>query len=85
MHKDILPIRLQPRYQPDGWLGALVGNKYAFDFSNMDKYDSSFRGLNKELGERGRTGTGEDISFAFVSIGRLIWIVKTIKYFHLKQ
>lgn len=59
LHKDIIALRLQPRYYPDGWLGALVGNKLVFDFSNWDRYDMSFKSLVKELGDRGKGGRDE--------------------------
>ena len=54
LRKDIIPLRLQPKYQPDGWLGALAGNRLYFDFSMEEKFNASVGALIKELGERGR-------------------------------
>jgi len=45
LHKSIIPLRLEPRYNPDGWLGALCGNNLIYDFSVAAKYDDSFDGL----------------------------------------
>lgn len=47
--KHVVPLRLQTDYNPDGWLGALVGNKLYFDFSQPSKYDDSMRRLIKQL------------------------------------
>ncbi|XP_076455483.1 uncharacterized protein LOC143290078 [Babylonia areolata] len=54
LHKEIVPLRLQPGYRPDGWLGILVGSHLYFDFSNEDLYRSSLPKLIKELGQRGK-------------------------------
>ncbi|ELT88039.1 hypothetical protein CAPTEDRAFT_72731, partial [Capitella teleta] len=51
--KAIVPLRMQKRYSPDGWLGALLGNRLFFDFSVDDHFPSSFQGLLKELGDKG--------------------------------
>lgn len=51
--KSIVPLRMQYRYQADGWLGALLGNKLYFDFSSDNKFEQSLIGLEKELGNRG--------------------------------
>lgn len=56
-HKTIIPLVMQYRYKPNGWLGALVGSLLYFDFSQEKKYNSSFDGLVKELRERGLTGS----------------------------
>ncbi|XP_019630155.1 PREDICTED: uncharacterized protein LOC109474307 [Branchiostoma belcheri] len=54
LRKDIVPLRLQPRYDPDGWLGALVGMKLYFDLSTEDRMNENMDGFIKELGDRGR-------------------------------
>ena len=53
LHKEIVPLRLQPRYYPDGWLGALTGSKLVFDFSDANNYDVMYSELVRELGSRG--------------------------------
>jgi len=45
LHKPIIPLRLEGRYCPDGWLGALCGNNLIYDFSVPVKYEDSFHGL----------------------------------------
>jgi len=52
--KSIVPLRLEVKYLPDGWLGALVGNSLFFDFSTQEKVDSNFNNFVRELGERGK-------------------------------
>jgi hypothetical protein len=44
-HKPIIPLRLENKYYPDGWLGALCGNHLVYDFSVSSKYDDSFTRL----------------------------------------
>ena len=31
LHRPIVPLRVESKYRPDGWLGALIGNKLYFD------------------------------------------------------
>ncbi len=57
LHKDIVPLRLQTRYYPDGWLGALISSKLVHDFSKADT-ESALNDLIRDLGDRGREGTG---------------------------
>ena len=60
LQKPIVPLRLEPRYIADGWLGALAGNKLYFDFSVPEKFEKSMKSVIKELGPRGkRSGSGE--------------------------
>jgi len=54
LKKAILPIRLQDRYYPDGWLGALVGSRLVHNFSGEFR-DAVFQDLLRDLGERGRS------------------------------
>ena len=54
LRKDIVPLRLQPGYRPDGWLGILVGTRLYFDFSKEDLATSNLPRLIKELGNRGK-------------------------------
>ena len=54
LKKDVIPLRLQPRYHPDGWLGRLVGSKLAFDFTSEDNIDNMMPNLVRELNARGR-------------------------------
>ena len=44
-----MPLLLQHRYDPDGWLGIIKGNKLHFDFSVEAKFEPSLQGLLKEI------------------------------------
>ncbi|KAL8570158.1 hypothetical protein ACOMHN_030955 [Nucella lapillus] len=54
LHKDIVPLRLQQGYRPDGWLGILVGSHLYFDFSSDDLARTNLPKVVKELGHRGK-------------------------------
>ena len=56
LHKDIIPLMLEKRYRPAGWLGMIVGSKLWFEFSERHMMDTSLEKLIKELGRRGRLG-----------------------------
>ena len=56
LRKRIIPLRLQPGYNPDGWLGALAGSKLVFDCSLPSKLEESIRNVVKELGNVGKIG-----------------------------
>ena len=57
LHKDIIPLRLQQGYRPDGWLGILVGSRLYFDLSSEDLLRTNLPKLVKELGIRGKINT----------------------------
>ncbi|KAL9971693.1 hypothetical protein ACROYT_G017892 [Oculina patagonica] len=54
LRKDIIPLMMQRNYQPDGWLGMIVGTKLWFDFRNRYSVEAGVGKLLKELGGRGR-------------------------------
>ncbi len=56
LKKDIIPLMLEPQYQPDGWLGIVVGAKFWLDFSTKSKVGENANKLLKEIGDRGRVG-----------------------------
>ena len=47
--KPMVPLLLQHRYDPDGWLGIIKGTKLHFDFSVEDKFEASLQGLLREI------------------------------------
>ena len=53
LRKDIIPLMMQRDYQPDGWLGMIVGTKLWIDFRNSYSLDTGTEKLIKELGDRG--------------------------------
>ncbi|KAL9979634.1 hypothetical protein ACROYT_G017319 [Oculina patagonica] len=54
LHKDVIPLMMDSKYRPDGWLGFIVGSKFWIDFSEKHKLDSNADKLVKELGNRGK-------------------------------
>ena len=52
--KDILPLRIQPKYNADGWFGKLIGAKMYFDFSREENLEVMMANLVRELGQRGK-------------------------------
>ncbi|XP_052786989.1 uncharacterized protein LOC128222153 isoform X2 [Mya arenaria] len=54
LKKDYIPIMMQKKYRPDGWLGIILGAKLYFDFSGKYPFEKSFTGLLKELRGRGQ-------------------------------
>ena len=54
LHKDIIPLMMDGKYRPDGWLGFIVGSKFWIDLSEKHKLDSNVDKLVKELGTRGK-------------------------------
>ncbi|XP_012942420.1 uncharacterized protein LOC101845869 [Aplysia californica] len=55
LRKDYIPLMMQKRYRPDGWLGAILGAKLFFDFSGKYPYEKPLQGLLKELRGRGKS------------------------------
>ena len=58
LRKDYIPLMMQKKYRPDGWLGIVLGAKLYFDFSGKYPFDKSFQGLLKELRGRGKVTPG---------------------------
>ena len=61
LHKDIIPLMMESKYKPDGWLGFIVGSKFWIDFSEKHKLDTNADKLVRELGNRGKTTVQETI------------------------
>lgn len=60
LQKKIIPIRLQPKYRPDGWLGFLLGSTYFYDLSKKADYENKFQSFLQAAGEDGKIRPGED-------------------------
>ncbi|XP_060073449.1 uncharacterized protein LOC132553238 [Ylistrum balloti] len=54
LRKDYIPLMMQMKYRPDGWLGAILGAKLYFDFSGKYHFEKPWNGLLKELKGMGR-------------------------------
>lgn len=55
--KEFIPIRMQPKYSPDGWLGMLLGTKYYFDLAKPGRWDDTVQALISQLGDRGKVAS----------------------------
>ncbi|XP_070538016.1 uncharacterized protein [Ptychodera flava] len=53
LRKSFIPLKIQPNYNPEGWLGILLGTKLYFDFSSRSRLDQEMPKLIRELGDRG--------------------------------
>jgi len=49
--KRIVALRLEPDYNPDGWLGPLVRNNLWYDFSSSEKFEGEWSKLHDKLKE----------------------------------
>ena len=54
LKKDIIPLMMQRNYDPDGWLGFLLGAKFWIDFHSKTVVKPGVTKLIKELGGRGK-------------------------------
>ncbi|XP_071098917.1 uncharacterized protein [Haliotis cracherodii] len=54
LRKDYIPLMMQKKYRPDGWLGMILGAKLFFDFSGKYPFEKSMSGMLKELRGRGK-------------------------------
>ncbi|XP_078616214.1 uncharacterized protein LOC144884637 [Branchiostoma floridae x Branchiostoma japonicum] len=60
---DIIPLKMENKYQPDGWLGITVGSSLYFNFDDKDSFDKVMTRLMKEMGDRGKghTAAGAEV------------------------
>ena len=59
LQKKKVPVRLQPKYRPDGWLGFLLGSTYFYDLSKSEEYEQKVVDFLKALGDDGKIQPGE--------------------------
>ncbi|KAK6182496.1 hypothetical protein SNE40_010174 [Patella caerulea] len=71
LRKDIIPLRVQKKYYPDGWLGMMVGTRLYFDFSEEVHFDYQINKLTKELGNRGMVSTTNREIFTEMAVPKL--------------
>lgn len=43
--KKFIPLKMQEKYYPDGWLGILIGAKLYIEFSRKYSYSEKFQEL----------------------------------------
>ncbi|KAK3610002.1 hypothetical protein CHS0354_032347 [Potamilus streckersoni] len=44
-HKEIIPLKMQAGYNPDGWLGILLGPKLYYEFSEAFSFEAKVKDL----------------------------------------
>lgn len=47
--KKFIPLKMQEKYTPDGWLGALIGAKLYIEFSGKYNYQVKYQELETTL------------------------------------
>ncbi|KAK3782837.1 hypothetical protein RRG08_002468 [Elysia crispata] len=57
--KPIIPLIMQNEYQPDGWLGLILGSKLYYDFSGKHSFESRMEGLLKAILTVAKRATGD--------------------------
>eukprot|EP00058_Branchiostoma_floridae_P015678 XP_002601166.1 hypothetical protein BRAFLDRAFT_75615 [Branchiostoma floridae] len=60
---DIIPLKMENTYQPDGWLGITMGGRLYFNFDGKDSFKDVMARLMRELGDRGKghTAAGAEV------------------------
>lgn len=48
-HVNFIPCLLEATYQPQGWLGIIIGDQLYIDFSTADNFDKAFEELVAEI------------------------------------
>jgi hypothetical protein len=51
--KALIPLMMQPQYDADGWLGAVVGTKIWYTVTRIEDVPDAVKGLMKELKKLG--------------------------------
>jgi len=54
LRKPFIPLLMQEKYFPNGWLGILLGARLYHDFTTEANWDTKIQQLVKEIGERGK-------------------------------
>jgi len=49
--KQIVPLRLEADYEPDGWLRMLTGSDSYYDFSDPENFETEWNRLRAKLKE----------------------------------
>ncbi|CAC5364103.1 unnamed protein product [Mytilus coruscus] len=80
LRKSFIPLRLQHRYVPDGWLGMLIGTRLYFDISSEDKINHQMDNIMKELGNRGKIGTHTDAVDGYTNTKQVNTAVNKLRY-----
>ncbi|KAK3579666.1 hypothetical protein CHS0354_036897 [Potamilus streckersoni] len=49
LRKKIIPLKMEKGYQPDGWLGFLIGAKLFYEFSGKYPFEAKVKELTREI------------------------------------
>jgi hypothetical protein len=64
LRKPMVPVKPDASYRPDGWLGALTGNKLYFEFTNPSTFSAKAEDLLKEVLRHGGVSRRDEFGFA---------------------
>ena len=53
-NRDLIALRLEKKYSPDGWMEELWDKKDFFDFSSDARFQGAITSLIKKLEQRGK-------------------------------
>lgn len=61
-NKPFIPIQVEPRYNPYGWLGLMCGSMYRYSMVKPERYESDMTNLFTKIQEivRGEPGDQPD-------------------------
>lgn len=54
-----MPIRLQPKYIPDGWLGLVIEDRFFYDLTKPTEYEPKLKEFFSAIGNDGIIEKGE--------------------------
>ena len=66
LRKQIIPLMMEPRFQPRGWLGIIAGTKLWMDFREARNLEAGTSHLVRELGKLGKSQGRFNISLLFL-------------------
>ena len=61
LKRTIIPLMMEKDYQPDGWLGFIVGAKYWISFTERKEFTNSVEKLLKEINVKGEPSKKMDL------------------------
>ncbi|XP_041471482.1 uncharacterized protein LOC121420981 [Lytechinus variegatus] len=59
LRKPVVPLKMQNGYDPNGWLGAMLGTKFYIEMYKLDLVDKNGHLLIRELANRGCKSSGD--------------------------
>ncbi|XP_070209325.1 uncharacterized protein [Littorina saxatilis] len=69
LKKYIIPLKLQPGYDPTGWLGFIIGDKFFFDFTKEALHQQKLQKLTQKVKDRFRKSCPDEVDGAVVTEG----------------